>query len=681
MPASSQIEVLERVARAVPLEQSLSLLCLLVERHQPGAMCSVMLIDACDGDLKLAASPSLSDEARRLLASLTPGPSAGSCGSAAYTAAPVIVTDTHVAPQWASLRHLADQMGIRACWSIPFRDRAGKVAGTFAISLPSPTRPSDEILRVLEIASLLASVAVEQASNERAAARENALREAVIRTAGEGICACMAIDRPPYVQFLVWNDRMTAITGYTIDEINERGWYQSVYPDPEIQARAVERMERMRKGDPLRGEEWEITRKDGQTRVVTISTSEAAMIDGPPAVVAIMQDITDQRRLQAQYFHTQKLELLGRLAGGVAHDFNNLLTALMGNAQIAAECIDSPDEVSHALNEILSVADRAARLTHQLLAFARREVVAPEVLDLSEQLKTSQRLLNRLLGEDVQLVLDVDPHLGHVRMDRGQFGQIIVNIAVNARDAMPRGGTLTITARNTTIAEASAQANAPAPGEYVQLTFADQGTGMSPEVVRHIFEPFFTTKPEGRGSGLGLSTVHGIVSQAGGSILVETRLGGGTTFRIYLPTTSEPIGRERESALPHHASAAARVLVVEDDESVRSIITSILTRAGYGVTEADNGATALERLSDPGAAFQLVVTDLVMPRMSGSELVATLVRRGGSPPILVVSGYSDDTVAEHGLSLNALEFLRKPFAPAELLHRVRDLIERAPTVH
>ncbi|MFN0136544.1 MAG: ATP-binding protein [Phycisphaerae bacterium] len=669
------LDLIFGVTRGEPLESTLDSICRLIQAQQPDAICTAMLFDPVAQKLNLVAGPSLNARARAILSKLTPASDGGSCAAAFYLKQSVVVADTRLDPHWQSARGAATELGVRSCWSVPFFGSDGAPVGTFAISRPEPGSPSPDVLQTLQLGADIAGLATRQLRASQAAAKVNRFREAIIQTASEGICVCNAVAEQPFVRFSLWNERMTQITGYTIDEINAAGWYQSLYPDPDLQRRAIERMDRMRHGDNLLGEEWEITRKDGQQRTISISTSAVETDEGQPTVVAMMQDVSDRKLLQWQLFHAQKLELVGRLAGGVAHDFNNLLTALLGNVDIASSSINDPVELEYALREIRGVADRASRLTRQLLMLAKQEQIKPETININEQIRSAQRLLQRVLGDAVRLDLQFDPQLWNSRIDLGQFSQIIVNLAVNARDAMSGGGEFRMRTENVTVNDTG---GAPPAGDYVLLTVSDTGEGMTPEVARRIFEPFFTTKHPDRGTGLGLSTVQEIVNQASGYILVETLRGSGTTFRIYLPRCD---GRAThvngDHKPPVRIATSAVVLVVEDNDAVRSVIVAALERAGCQVIEASCGDEALRVLDRRGDQIRMMITDLLMPQMDGRTLIERVRRVRPGLPVMLMSGNVGDTNFGPDWHELRIPFIAKPFSADDLSQRVAALLEES----
>jgi PAS domain S-box-containing protein len=383
-------------------------------------------------------------------------------------------------------------------------------------------------------------------------------------------------------------------------------------------------------------------------------------------------------QLLEQLQQAQKMESIGRLAGGVAHDFNNLLTVINGYSAILERQLPEGDPLRRYAAEITAAGERAADLTHQLLAFSRRQLLQPRVLDLNALLQDSVKMLKRLVGEDIELVTHLHPEVGRVRADAGQMHQVILNVAVNARDAMPRGGTLTLLTRNFAPDEVSPnQHPSLKPVPYVMLAIGDTGCGMDEHTLAQVFEPFFTTKEQGKGTGLGLSTVYGIVNQSGGSIEVESELGRGTTVTIFLPRVDEPISAAAsEPVQSENPGGSDTILVVEDEESVRKLICRALRTYGYQVVEAAGGAEALQAAELHTGSIPVLITDVVMPEMSGRELADKMRQLYPEMQVLYLSGYTGDEVVRLGLLENPSVFLQKPFTPAVLAGKVRSLLDQ-----
>lgn len=387
----------------------------------------------------------------------------------------------------------------------------------------------------------------------------------------------------------------------------------------------------------------------------------------------------ERQRTAEQILQSQKMESVGRLAGGVAHDFNNLLTAIMGYTQMGMDKLNQDHFICGYLQQIQRAARRAADLTQQLLAFSRLQTIEPKVINLNDLILDLDRMLRRLIGEDIELVVLPAAEMRPIKVDPGQMEQVLVNLAVNARDAMPVGGKLTIQTANVALAaDYSRKPREVPPGEYVMLTVSDTGSGMTEEVKDRLFEPFFTTKKRGQGTGLGLASCYGIVKQSGGHIEVGSTLGQGTTFRIYLPCIDEitdALPQSEESG--DQSRSVETVLLVEDETLVRGMVTSVLQEQGYKVLTATNGDEALRLDREhAGEEIHLLLTDVVMPSMGGQELSNQLRAIRPNIKVLFTSGYSDDTVVHHGILESGIEFMQKPFSPATLARRVRQVLEQ-----
>ena len=423
---------------------------------------------------------------------------------------------------------------------------------------------------------------------------------------------------------------------------------------------------------------WRHRKKDGTLIEVQTSGHEITFA-GRRAELVVIDDVTERKRLEEQFRQAQKMEAVGRLAAGVAHDFNNLLTAILGTTDLMIEDLPADDPDREGLLDIRGAAERAAVLTRQLLTFSRQQVVSPRMLRLNELITDLVKLLRRLLGEDVTIASALAPDCGAVKADPGQLEQVLVNLAVNARDAMPNGGRLTIETRNVDLdADYPTERVMIPAGRYVMLAVTDNGTGMDAQTNARIFEPFFTTKPVGKGTGLGLATVYGVVQQSGGYIWLYSELGHGTSFKIYLPRVDadgpQPAEEEqRASAL----DGSETVLVAEDEEAVRLIIAKALEARGYRVLSARDGSEALELAAGHGG-IDLLVTDVVMPDMNGRELSRRFTEARPNLRTLYLSGYTDDAMLHRGVLQEGVAFLQKPFSLGALARKVRDVIEARP---
>ena len=392
----------------------------------------------------------------------------------------------------------------------------------------------------------------------------------------------------------------------------------------------------------------------------------------PVRAAGIGMETTELRALEEQYRQAQKMEAIGQLAGGVAHDFNNLLSAIQGYGTLALESIPANSQAAEDVREMLTAAQRGASLTRQLLAFSRKQIVEPRVLDLGICLRSTESMLRRLLGEDIELTLIAPADLGSVTADPGQIEQAILNLTVNARDAMPTGGTLLLEAKNLTVSS-RLHLDVPA-GRYVMVAVTDTGVGMDAATASRIFEPFFTTKPQGKGTGLGLATVHGIVKQLGGSIQVYTEPGIGTTFKLYLPRVDDTPDAREETPVDVLAVGSGTVLVAEDNDPLRALVRRLLEEQGYSVLAGATPQEAFRLAAGHTGPLELLITDVVLPEMSGRELAEQLVADRPGLPVLFMSGYTDDAVVRNGVLSHGTHFIQKPFTPVAFLRKVQSVL-------
>ncbi len=421
-----------------------------------------------------------------------------------------------------------------------------------------------------------------------------------------------------------------------------------------------------------------VTQPGGKIGFVQVRAEAALDRDGKPErLVGMVQDTSEHVRLQQQLTQAQKMEGIGRLAGGVAHDFNNLLTAILGYTDMAMRSVDPSSTTYKHMSHVRQAGERSAALTQQLLAFARKTIVEPKVVNLNDTLLGMDKILRRLIGEDIEIVTVAARELWSARVDASQLEQVVMNLAVNARDAMPGGGKLTLETGNVILdAEYCASRPEVSPGEFVLLAVSDTGTGIPDSAKSHLFEPFFTTKERGKGTGLGLATVYGIVKQANGHIGVYSEMGRGTTFKIYLPRTQAPretrhITGSLESIVGGHET----ILLVEDEPLVRGLAAETLKSQGYAVLEAANGEEALGVAANHDGEIDLLLTDVVMPRMSGKKLAEALAKSRPRTAVLYISGYTENAIVHHGVLDAHVEFLPKPFSHVALARKVRDLLD------
>ena len=469
------------------------------------------------------------------------------------------------------------------------------------------------------------------------------------------------------------------VLGYSPEELQRTSAFEQIHP--EDRAKVIEAADEAKRTGRGRRVEYRIRHKHGNWITLESTASVVRNSQGKiEKLVIVNRDITERKQLEEQLRLSQKIEAIGRLSGGIAHDFNNLLGVIIGYTEALQKRLKPEDPSREAIDEIQRAGKRAASLTQQLLAFSRKQVLAPSILDMNEIAREVEKMLGRLIGEHIELTLVLSDSLGKVKADRTQIEQVIMNLAVNARDAMPQGGKLTIETADFEWEEANpARPRYLTPGSYVLLKVTDTGSGMSPKVQAHIFEPFFTTKEKGKGTGLGLATVYGVIKQSGGYILVESEVGRGTTFEVYLPRVAgatESPHSPRLSAKPDRKSQAT-VLVVEDEASLLKLTRNVLQGAGYTVLEAADAIQALDIAKRTQSAIDLLLTDVIMPGMSGCALADALADSRKEMRVLFMSGYTDGEIATQGVLNPGTSILHKPFTQEELLHRVEEALNAA----
>jgi PAS domain S-box-containing protein len=546
-----------------------------------------------------------------------------------------------------------------------FRTRSGDLRWLADHSFPW----LDEAGRVLGTVGVLADITERKRAEDALRKSEERYRQ-IVETAHEGVWLIDGAGITTYA-----NRRMAALLGERVDDMPGRSLYQFMDEEarPAVRAQLQQRM-------AGRAEQLEFCfrRRDGSRLWALLAASplfdESGTFTGALAMVA---DITERKVLEKQLLQSQKMEAVGRLAGGIAHDFNNLLGVILGYGDLLLRRIDD-QSLRTRLEQMVKAGERASVLTRQLLAFSRKQVLEPRVLDLNSLVTEMDKMLRRLIGEDIHLVTVVADGLGRVRADPGQLEQVVMNLVVNARDAMQNGGRLTLETANVELDRPyTAEHAGVRPGPHVMLAVSDTGIGMDPETRRQAFEPFFTTKPAGQGTGLGLATVYGIVKQSGGHIDVYSELGQGTSFKIYLPRVDEEAEAIVAAPKVPPARGAETVLLVEDEDALREIARQILEEHGYTVLEARSGAAAIERAESHAGPIHLLVTDVVMSQMSGRELAERLAVRRPSLQVLFMSGYTEQAVLRHGVLAESTAFMQKPFGPDSFLTKVREVLDAA----
>jgi len=484
--------------------------------------------------------------------------------------------------------------------------------------------------------------------------------------------------------FTFFSDSLCKILGYSREEL--MGMDYRKYMDKETAQMVYQTFNQVyTTGEPNRGVNWEVIRKDGTKRIHESSVSLIKDAKGEPVWFrGIVRDVTERKKaeeekrsLEEQLRQSQKMEAIGRLAGGIAHDFNNFLTVMRGHSQLALMELKKGDRFKESFEAIENATTKSANLVRQLLAFSRRQVMEMIVLDLNTLLKDLEKMLRRIIGEDVELLTVSADDLGRVKADPGQIEQVVLNLVVNARDAMPSGGKLTIETANVELDETYVHSHvAVTPGRYVMLSVSDTGVGMTPEVKKQVFDPFFTTKKKGKGTGLGLATAYGIVKQSGGNIWIYSEPGQGATFKIYLPRVEEPLTEEREKEVSGLFRGVGVILVVEDEEDVRKAVLGVFRKHGYSVLEAADEEDALLICQQYEDTIHLMVTDVVMPRISGPELAKRLVVFHPEMKVLYMSGYADEAIVHHGVLDKGVNYIQKPFTFAGLARKVREVLDK-----
>ncbi len=535
-------------------------------------------------------------------------------------------------------------------------------------TFPAELAISEMVLQDRRIFTGIVRDITQRKQAEEAIREANETLRAVIETSPLAICVT---DLQGHVKS--WNAAAEKIFGWTEAEV--LGERFPIVPDNEWD-NFLAGLDAASRGETYAGVERRRMTKSGASIDISIWNAPLRNREGEiTGILSLIADVTHHRRLEQQVRQATKMEAIGRLAGGVAHDFNNILTVITGYAEMLAERAAGDEEFAGDVTEVLKAADHASALTNQLLVFSRHRVRTPESLNLNDVVARLEKMLRRVIGEDVALVTHVAPEVSSIRADPAQVEQVIINLAVNARDAMPDGGTLTIETADVELDASYARTHmGVAPGRYVMLAVSDTGTGMAPETRSRLFEPFFTTKERGKGTGLGLSTVYGIVKQCNGEIWVYSELGRGSTFKIYLPIVdgkpADPLSREEPEAA---AGGAETVLLVEDESGVRKLVGSVLAGQGYEILETGDPLEALRICEEYREPIHLLLTDVVMPNMSGRELADRAVKLRPDLRVLYMSGYTDHVILHHGIA--GTPFIQKPFTPGALTRKIREVLD------
>ena len=573
----------------------------------------------------------------------------------------------------SDMRKRVEQAPFRSVLAVPLQIRE-RVIGALAVCDRTGRIYAEEEIRLTQSFADRAAVAMENARLYREIRDARDFLQSITENSADAIVTADEEGRVTY-----FSPGAEEIFGYTSERVKGRP-VADFYDGGLGQAQDV--MSRLRRDGRIRNQELVFHRSDG--RSVAVSSSLSLLRDSAGAIigtVGILKDVSERRELEEQLRQSQKMDAVGRLAGGIAHDFNNLLTVITGRAQIMLARL-RPDEPMHReVKLVRTTAERAAALTKQLLAFSRKQVLKPQVLDLNTIVENMEPMLRRLIGEDIDLAAVPDPALGRTKADPGQIEQVIVNLAVNARDAMPGGGKLTIETANVELDEAYSTRHIHVrPGRYVMLAVSDTGIGMDEATRSRVFEPFFTTKEPGKGTGLGLATVYGIIQQSAGIVHLYSEPGHGTTFKIYLPRVDEELGVPEAPGEAKIAGGDETILLVEDEPEVRALSRDILNALGYRVLEAPSAEEAMLIAEHHQGPIALLLTDVIMPRLSGRALVERLCPARPELRALYMSGYTDDAIVHHGILDSGTPFIEKPFTPDGLARKVREVLDRGQAV-
>lgn len=667
------------LAGGAPLAEVLATLVRGVEAEYPGTLGSVLLLDAAGTHLLTGAAPSLPAFYNEAIHGVAIGPAVGSCGTAAFTGERVLVADIQTDPRWTAFKALAAQAGLASCWSEPIRGTRGQVVGTFALYYAQPRVPSEAEIASIVASAQLAVVAIERKQAEAGQARLTAILEATPDFVGTADALGAVVYLNPAGRRMTGHGEREDVTRLRTSDLSP-DWANKIIVEQGLPT-AVR--------DGSWSGETAFKGADGQDILVSqiiISHHDTGGVGRWFSTIA--RDITARTELEERLREAQKMDAVGRLAAGVAHDFNNLLTVILGNCEVALPLLAAADPVGTALRDIRTSAERAAGLTKQLLAFSRRQIIQPRVVDVNQTVSAIFLMVKRLIGEHIAVHFQLDPGLWHVSVDPGQLEQVLVNLSVNARDAMPDGGRLTIETRNVRFEPGHIESGADLPaGEFVQIVMADTGVGMDAATRARAFEPFFTTKEPGKGTGLGLAMVYGVIKQSGGFVFVDSVRDEGSTFSILLPRidalvpvpTAEAPGQQstagHELVLRVETAGTELVLLVEDEDDLRELVHEYLQSQGYAVVSASTGEEGLERFRSLPGRPALLISDIVMPGINGRVLSDQLRVIYPQLKVLYISGYTDDALVRYSPLPKDMHFLQKPFALAALATEIRDILD------
>ena len=557
---------------------------------------------------------------------------------------------------------------------VPLKSGTACIGALVVQSYDENTRFGERDREILKFVSQQLAAAIEHKRYEEALRRSEARSRSLILSAAFGICRCTLGGR-----FLDVNPALITMLGHgSVEDLLKLDARRDVFVHPQELDRLAEDY---RRTGSLNGVEVQWRRKDGRVIIVRLSGCAATITDEPEEVLELIaEDITDRRQLEEQLRQAQKMDAVGRLAGGVAHDFNNLLMVINGYTEVLLEQLEPGSAMHHKVQSIQQAADRAATLTRQLLAFSRKQLLELKVVDVNTVVGDMERLLRPLIGENIELVTRLSTETGHTRADAGQLEQVIMNLVVNAKDAMVEGGKLTLQSSDVTVRQNFSEHRFIQPGRYAVISVSDTGHGMDKETQSRIFEPFFTTKEKGKGTGLGLSTVYGIVKQSSGYVFAQSEPGAGSTFYVYLPRVEDSADElSPAKSQQNEMGGSETVLLVEDEESVRELVRVTLTSRGYNVLEAENGECGLRIAEEYKEHIDILVTDVVMPGIGGRELARKLLLLRPGISVLYLSGYTEDAVVTPGALGPSTAFLQKPFTLQNLAKKVREVLRSNST--
>ncbi len=667
--AELETRILAKISKDDALDEILDEITQLVDRMVAGARASIHLVDG--NRLVHGSAPSLPRHFSQAVSNIGIREGAGSCGTAAYRREAVVVTDIRTDPLWSDYRHLAENTPLRACWAVPVLNNNNECIATFAVYFDAPRAPTDAELKLTDRIARFVRLAIER-SQQHDVLRLHEERLKIITQGSHDIVWDWDLENDS----LWWSDGIKTQFGYEPAALgaNPRNWLDLIHPQDLEQLESSVQQAFEGTIDHWQGE-YRMRHSDGKYRHV-LDRGRIMRDDTGKAIRAIgsLIDVSERREMEERLQQSQRLDSIGKLTGGIAHDFNNLLTVILGNSELLAMELES-DPSLRAMAEITqSAAMRGAELTNRLLAFARRQPLDPSVTDINQLISNFEPLLRRTLGENIEIEVVQRAGLWRAMIDAGQLENAILNLAINARDAMPHGGRLTIETANVAVDDHYADMHDIRPGQYIQLAVSDTGTGMTAETVARAFEPFFTTKGVGKGSGLGLAMVYGFVRQSNGQARIYSELGHGTTVKLYLPRSYEIVDEhETESTAPITSNNQEKILLVEDNDLVRAHVESLMKSLGYRVLSASNGADALQILENDHS-IDMLLTDVVMPGgISGKVLADRAQTLRPGLPILFTSGYTENAIVHHGRLDPDVQLLQKPFRRQELagkIHRV-----------